>query len=594
MRPGFIVTLAPNKTADFRLLFPIQSLIKVSHSPAIGTSILMGKIYYKKPFKQECLSDSDLILKLFKQRDGIEALTQLEGEFSYVILDHNKQRLLAYRDPLGTYPIYWTCYQHQIILSTHLKRLATSCKSKINKDFIASFLAFAFACVELPTEQTFLKDIQRILPGNLLEFNLEQIVKKLWSWDWNKTITPTEKISPQEAGLNFREILQKAIHERIKNYSFAAHLSGGMDSSSIVCLARKLVKNQHLIALSLVYKIPSLIKETDYINLIVQQDQGIIPYYINGDQALDFQWFQDPIPDHDEPYSGLFHFALEKALVDVVSSLNIQTILSGNGAEMLVEGNHYYLADLMRQGNWYQVWQQSRQWAIAKHQSLRSILWEWVIAPLIAPRLRQGIPILLRKGYGVWPNLTEFAIAPWIKREFAQDYGLFPKILAQMSQLSQYPVEEAFNRLGRQAAVGNWANWYLASPLGMQISQPFLDPRLISYSFSLPREIREVPGIAKPLLQEAMRGILPEPIRTRRIKASFNEVYGRGLRQNLTQLVEMVNQSLIDELEIFDKSLLIECMEQQAMGVGNVYSGRQLSTSLSLIAWFDQVKNIIN
>ncbi|MEA5535563.1 asparagine synthase-related protein [Crocosphaera sp. XPORK-15E] len=595
MRPGFIVTLNPNKTIDFQLVSPVESLIKVALNSGIATVILIGKIYYKNSFqaslteqlKQDLLSDADLILELFKQ-GGIEALIQLEGEFSYVIIDHKKHRILAYRDSLGTYPLYETCYQQKIIISSNLKLLAKSRNSIINQEFIAAFLAFPFACVELPTEQTAFQNIQRILPGNLLEFSSDQTIKKLWSWDWNKTITPIEKISPQAAGLRFREILEKAIQERIKNYSFAAHLSGGMDSSSIVCLARNLDKNSPLLTLSLVYQMASLVKETDYINLILQQNKGVVPNYIQGDQALDFQWFQDQIPDHDEPYSGLFHFALEKALINVASPLNIQTILSGNGAEMLVEGNHYYLADLMRQGNWDLVCKQARQWAIAKHQNLGSVIWEWAIAPLTPPWLRQGIPTLLRGGYGVWPNLTEFAIAPWIKQEFAKEYGLWPQILAQIDQLSQYPIEGAFNRLGRQAAVGNWANWYLASPQGIQISYPFLDPRLISYSFSLPREIREVPGIAKPLLQEAMKGILPEAIRTRRIKASFNEVYGRGLRQNLTQLIEMVKQSSIDELEIFDKSLLIECMEQQAMGLGNVHSGRQISTSLSLIVWFDQ------
>ena len=495
---------------------------------------------------------------------------------------------------MGSYPIYWVYYQQELVLTTHLKKLADSPNNVINKDFLASFLTFPFACVEMPTEQTAFNHIYRILPGNLLEFTLDQPVKKLWSWDWNQKIKPITKISSQEAGLQFREILEKAIQERINNHPFAAHLSGGMDSSSIVCLARKLINNKPLITLSLVYQLPSLIKETDYINLILQQDKEIIPYYVDGDQALDFNWFQDSIPTHDEPYSGLFHFALEKALIDVISGLNIETILTGNGAEMLVEGNHYYLADLMRQGNWVKLWENGRQWGIANRQSLRSVIWEYAIAPLTPPWLRQGIPLLLRNGYSVWPHLQEYAIPPWINQEFSQKYQLWPKLLDCMGQLSQYPVEEAFNRLGRQAAVGNWANWYLASPQGMQLSHPFLDLRVICYSFSLPREIREVPGVAKPLLQAAMKGILPDAIRTRRIKASFNEVYGRGLRQNLTQLIEMINQSSIDELDIFDKSILIDCLQQQAMGVGSVYSGRQLSTSLSLIVWFDQLKSTLS
>ena len=586
MRPGFIISLNSDKKIDIQLFFSDQSLIQVINILDSYKVIVMGKIYYQD--KKEDKTDADIILNLFKT-GGIEELKKIEGELIYTIIDNEQNRILAYRDPLGTYPIYWTCYQQNIILTTHLKKLANLQNAVVNKDFLASFLTFPFASVELPTEETAFNNIYRILPGNLLQFTLETTVKKVWIWDWDKKITPISNISPQEAGLQFTDILKQAINERIKNTHFAAHLSGGMDSSSIVCLVRKLVQDKLLMTLSLVYQLPSLVKETDYINLILEQDKNIIPYYVDGDKALDFSWFQNTIPDHDEPYSGLFHFALEKAMINVISNLNIETILTGNGAEILVEGNHYYLADLMRQGNWVQLWENSRQWAIANRQSLRSILWEYAIAPLTPPWLRQGIPLLLRQGYSIWPHVQEYSIPPWINKEFAQNYQLWPKLLEYMGQLSQYPVEEAFNRLGRQAAVGNWSNWYLASPQGIQLSHPFLDTRLISYSFSLPREIREVPGVAKPLLREAMKAILPDAIRTRRIKANFNEVYGKGLRQNLHLLIEMVKQSKIDELAIFDKSILIDCLQQQAMGVGSVYSGRQISTFLSLIVWFDQL-----
>ena len=51
---------------------------------------------------------------------------------------------------------------------------------------------------------------------------------------------------------------------------------------------------------------------------------------------------------------------------------------------------------------------------------------------------------------------------------------------------------------------------------GIILSHPFLDPRLVAFGLSLPREVRQEPGHTKPLLAEATRGILPEPIRTRR------------------------------------------------------------------------------
>jgi asparagine synthase (glutamine-hydrolysing) len=185
--------------------------------------------------------------------------------------------------------------------------------------------------------------------------------------------------------------------------------------------------------------------------------------------------------------------------------------------------------------------------------------------------------------------MTKFAIPPWISPDFARDCQLWCQARAIMSGLSQYPVEQAFNHLGLRSAVGNWPDWYLAAPLGIHISRPFLDSRVIAYCFSLPREVREVPGVSKPLLQEAMAGILPESIRTRRLKANFNEVYWRGLVQNLPDLEEMVRQSAIDDLGIFDKGKFIEAMRQHALGVGDIRSGSRITSSLAVIAWFDRL-----
>ena len=323
--------------------------------------------------------------------------------------------------------------------------------------------------------------------------------------------------------------------------------------------------------------------------MVVAQGGAIEPHYLDGDAAFGFQWFKDQIPEHDEPYPGLFDLAMEKRLVNLASQLGVTTIFTGGGSELITEGNRYHLADLIHQGHWNTALQTARQWSQAKNQSLWSILHQFGIEPLLPLSLREGIPTALRRGYGSWPKLGSFAIPPWVLPDFASKYKMRHKAAATIRQLGQYPVEQSFNLLGLQATAGNWASWYLAAPLGIHISEPFLDRRLITYCLSLPRELREIPGVPKPLLQEAMRGILPEPIRTRRFKRNFNEAYWKGLAKNLPNLEKMVRQSHINELGIFDKSQLIQVMRQHAIGIGDVRSGSRISSSLAVIAWFDNI-----
>ena len=601
MRTGFEVILGATGKAKFHLFspkqYPKESLVTFAQDSTTGIgAVLMGRLYYQddlkahfsQAFEQDFASDTALALAIF-QHYGAKGLEQLEGEFALVIFDPEKQCLFALRDPLGNYPLYWVDDRKTLRVSTSLRLLAQQIpQASINRDFLASFLMFPYAFVELTAKQTAFEGIQRLLPGTLLALHPDGHTTQIWCWDWLKQIQPRENITPQAAGSQFIHLFRQAIAERIQFGKIASHLSGGMDSSSVVCLARDLLAQRRLVTLSLVYQMRSLAGETDYIQMVLDQGGAIDPYYLDGDAAVDFQWFTDKIPDHDEPYPGLFHLAMEKVLVDLASQLGVTTILSGGGSELITEGNRYHLADLIRQGHPNAALKEARQWAKAKNQSLWSILYPWGIEPLLPPLLREGIPTFLRRGYGRWSKLGLFEIPPWVLPDFARDYAMWSKALATIDQVNQYPVEQSFNLLGLRTAAGNWASWHLAAPLGIRISQPFLDPRLITYCLSLPREIREIPGVPKPLLQVEMGGILPEPIRTRRFKGNFNQVYWKGLAQNLPHLEEMVNQSQIDKLGIFDKQQLIQVMRQHAIGIGDVRSGSRISSSLAAIAWFDQ------
>jgi asparagine synthase (glutamine-hydrolysing) len=598
MRTSFEISLSGEINPDFNISNLTNNLITCARDELTKNLVIfIGKIYYKddlktiypQVFREKTNSEASIALAIYQQK-GIQGLQDLEGEFALVIFDAQKHSLIVLRDPIGSYPLYWTSHDRTIRISTNLVHLARQTKATINRDFLASFLMFPFAFVELPKEQTAFEGITRLPPGTCMEFSLPNLVQKHWTWNWQEKIAPISNLTLEAAAGQFHQIFRQAIAERLGGEKVASHLSGGMDSSSIVCLARELIKEGKLLTLSLVYQMPSLVKETDYINLILQQNGAIEPYFLDGDSALDFDWFSDRIPAHDEPYPGLFHLAMEKILVDRAAELGVNTILSGGGAELVLESNRYHLADLLHQGQWQETLQLARQWAKVKNESLWSILAELAIFPLLPAPLHQGIPTLLRQGYGEWPKLGEFAIPPWIKADFAQEYQMYPKALATLRQIYRYPVESSFNFLGLQTAIGNWANWYLANPAGIRISQPFLDLRVICYCLGLPREFREVPGMVKPLLQSAMQGILPEAIRTRRFKANFNAVYWQGLSRRLTQLETMVQESAIEDLGIFDKTRLIEVLRQHSLGIGDVRSGSRISSSLAVIAWFDRLQ----
>ncbi len=173
MRIGFEVILKTDRNAEFHI-FPSQKLPKESlitfaqDSTTEIATVLMGRIYYQndlkhhfpEAFQQDLTSDAALVLAIFRHY-GSKGLEKLEGEFALVIFDPKQQCLLALRDPLGNYPLYWVSDGKALRVSTNLKLLAqNSSQASINQDFLASFLMFPYAFVELATEKTAFKGIR--------------------------------------------------------------------------------------------------------------------------------------------------------------------------------------------------------------------------------------------------------------------------------------------------------------------------------------------------------------------------------------------------------------------------------------------------
>jgi asparagine synthase (glutamine-hydrolysing) len=554
--------------------------------------ILLGRIYYQSdllktfPLKGESpASTAQLILSLF-QKYGIAVLQQLEGEFALVIGDRQQNRFLLLRDLLGCYPLYWLQDSTGLYISSSMTDLALATKRTfdLNPNYLGQYLIFSFAFSELPTQETIYQSIQRVVPGELRQLSLDTPPKTLFQYQWNFSQNSIHDIN--EAGETFKDILTAAIQERIQYGKAAAHLSGGMDSSTIICLAKPLL-SEPLTTLSLVYNLETLVKETDYINTLIEQEKTLETHFVQGDTLLDFQWFNESLPLHDEPYAGLFHFAIENELMQKAKSLQVSTILTGTGAELVAEGNCYYLADWLHQGQWQKTVQESQQWAIARNQNFWSIFSEFALLPLFSPVIHNGLSNWMRRGYGKWPQLKPLEIAPWINPQFAKDYDLYGHLQDLIARQRNYPIEQARDRFVIRCMSGNWAAWSLGKSEGIHISQPFLDPRLIRFCLSLPREFRTIPGESKPLLRQAMEKTLPPKIFHRKYKSNFNEPYWKGLKQNLTALVTMVRDSSLNQaLPIFESEQLIMALQQHSLGLGDIASGSHLCRLLALIAWY--------
>jgi asparagine synthase (glutamine-hydrolysing) len=568
--------------------------------------VLMGRLYYRSELlarlgRSEAAlaasADAELALAAYRQW-GTEGLSRLEGDFSLALYDAAENLLLAARDPSGGYPLFWTEQQGRAALSTSLRVLASqSSQCMLNRDFLAEYLMLpAQAFQEVPSEECVYQGIHRLLPGTILQIRLAAgTVSKQTHWNWRDKVQtlPTGQVEPLAE--EFAERLRLAVRERLRG-AVASHFSGGMDSTGVALIARDWLVREGggpVHAIALVFdKLAGLAKENPYIEAALRDQPGVQLHRICGDDVLDYDSFLNP-PVHDEPFAGLRGLARDRAMADAAAAAGADTLLTGVGADDLVEVFPYHITDLLRRGRLGAAWHEARRWARATNNSPWMFLSRFGLANLRPAWLRAGLGSAMRGGRAGEKNLGEGTIAPWIQPEFARRHGMRARGVAALRRIygTCRPISLSMVMASLTALSGDGPRWFLAAPHGMVIAHPFLDPRVARLGLAIQAGFRQEPGKQKPLLVHAFRNVLPPEILTRRRKGHFNEAYFHGLSRNQAALETMIHSAPVDDLGLLDKPELIRHLRQTALGVEHSAAGAiRLDLTLALVKWLSMYR----
>jgi asparagine synthase (glutamine-hydrolysing) len=600
MHVGFMV-VARGDNVEIQLFDPQEPgrLPLVSHAAANDCqAVLMGRLHYRRELSArwqwsadgpEPTDDAALALAAYRH-EGAKGVERLEGDFAVVIWDRKERRLLASRDVMGGYPIYWMHQGETVALATGLRPLvALLHRRELNLEFLGEVLMLPRAEIDY-FEGTPFQGVHRLVPGWSLTTDLSRGTlqqHEFWKWAEKATDPGTNRI--EEMAARYAELLRQAVRERLHG-CVASHFSGGMDSTAIALLAREqLVRSgQPLHALSLVYQdLSNLGQETAFLDEALNRP-GLVAHRIPADDILDFDVFQD-MPLHDEPVPGLQRIGVEIALLRQAAAVGADTVFTGSGADEMLAMRPLGIADLLRRGRLWAAWSESCRWARAENSSVCSILRPCGLAPLVPAWAQAGLRAWWNRGYADWKHQNFWTIAPWVLHDFARTGQLRRRARRNVRRgyrgAGSVVLSETLDRA--LAAVGDWGRYNLAAPLGIVSAHPFRDPRAFSYALSVRTHLRPQPGVQKPLLAEAMRDVLPASILRRRRKTHYNSVYYAGLSRNQAYLEEMIRTSPALELGLFDKASLLECLRQAALGISSPHGAICLDNTLSIIKWLD-------
>jgi asparagine synthase (glutamine-hydrolysing) len=458
-------------------------------------------------------SDSTLILEAFV-RWGTECLSRLNGEFALAFFDADRQQLILARDPVGCRPLYYWINGNTFVFGSEIKTILAhpEVPSRPNKDLIADY----FVRDRLPYEdygETFFEDIRAVLPGQRLTVSTDGLTAtRFWDFDTESVVRFT---SYSEYAERFRELLFEAVKRRLRTARPATlAVSGGLDSSIILCVADQLRKDgaiaNALLPISLTAPDNETAEETRFLSLLESTTELRIerrPFGAPGELVdLDNAAWHSESPRFDDGW-----FA-QRPMFAWTRAQGASTLVTGHWSDQLsfVTG---YLSDLAMTFKWREIaahLDEYSQWFVdADRRYFRRRFRRELAFHLTSHRLRRLARRFVR---GRRLGNADGRMASDLAARVERSRPALPRRRCHSAHARAIyqTVRAKAHRLQFEISAK------LAASCDVEWTMPFLDRDLIAYLIAVPGEIQNRGGVPRALLRDAMRGIVPDLILERR------------------------------------------------------------------------------
>jgi asparagine synthase (glutamine-hydrolysing) len=481
----------------------------------------------------------------------IELPARVVGQFSLVVYDGRNKSLLLVHDALGLSPLFYNRAAGGLRFASRLAELVPQLDDRtLDEEYLADYLA---NCGFLGTRTPY-KSAQRLGVGEAAVWRDGRLSRRqVWSLC---DLPPLELADDREYEARFRELLCDGVAAALRAPGPVwSELSGGLDSSSITSIAAG-QGAANFAAFSFVFQQHARTDEAKWIQHVL--DQYHVDWRtLDGDQHLPYTRYPDRFCG--EPRFSLINWGWLMQREELLAENRVAALLTGQGGDLVCLGvgsPPYHLADPAR---WMRPWRtlgELRRWQAADTQR-RSLLY-WLLSSVASPKLRHLLrrPVL---------RFEQAEPSPWLDADFARRMQL----AARGQQLA----------VSRCRGVGRQWFWESVCSMcsqvanqnqdahGFELRHPFLHRPLVEFMAAIPPRQKLHPEADRFLQRRALAGILPEKIRKRRGKATFDQPSFEGLRQAGEWTAALTDDPRIARLGLVDRERWIEAVGQARMGL---------------------------
>lgn len=475
--------------------------------------------------------DGELILAAWRQW-GERCPEHLLGDFTFAVWDGRSRSLLLARDHAGMRLLYVFESPRLLAFASEIKALTAlpGVPRRVDPARVADYM-LGVVC---DRTITFHAGIARLLPAHTLLAAAEVSRTRRYY-----RLALPDRVHPgtaEDVAAGFRAVLQSAVEARLAARGTAGSmLSGGLDSSALVCLARSLQQRGGggpLPTFSLLFPRTPGADETPFIRSLVDQG-GLEPSYIDADAISPLRDLDDMLAAADEPFHGA-PFAYQWATYRAARDRGVGVLLDGNGGDAVVCHGYYFLADLLRRGRLLRLAREAAGLSRAYSLGRAEIVQRFAVLPSIPPILRR----LRRAVTGGEPALPASAfVAP----ELAARVRLRERFTAYWHHDPPPNGDRTYHLANVAESLPKDGLEKAAAAFAVDQRCPFYDVRVIEYCLAVPSGQKIEHGLTRMLTRRALHDLLP-PLVARRIgKASPVASLARELLgADRTRLEELV------------------------------------------------------
>jgi len=574
--------------AGFRRL-SILDLTPAGHQPMRSqdgryTLVFNGEIYNFIELRRELMAlghrfestgDAEVLLKSFAQW-GSQCVERLNGMWAFLVFDHVTRTLFGSRDRFGIKPLYRYRHGQSHLFASEIKSILASGlhSGRVDMATCAGHL-LEHRLDESP--DTFFEGIEQLPPAHNFELSRDGRYRQWCYW----TLDHETRDSGADAPERFADLFEDVIGLQMRSdVPVGVSLSGGLDSTSIICAAARLRErdNAHGPLAAFSFMTPEF-DESRYIEATLAQTGATMHRLQTTPQGLwnDLRrmlWFQD------EPVHTITA-AVGYQLMELAASHDVKVLLNGQGADETLAGYPSYFRDLwhtlLGRGDFAGAVDQVKRFAAAQgvpampllttslRRLIKSYLWR-IGAYRTRAHQRARVKALDNRWYrpDLKAALAVGSITPAI--------GLKPA-LADATARQPLPL---FLRIEDRNSMAH----------SIEARVPFLDHRLVEFAFAQPEQQLMDAALNKWILRRAMSGRIPEVVRTRPDKMGFPTPISTWARGPLfQQLREAIGSAGTLARSVIDVDVVLDDLERHRRG--EVDHGPGLFDVAQFCVWTD-------